>query len=186
MLIAVDVDLTVVDSLTPWLQEFQLVTGGRKVQNLDGNYRLEPEMQSILDELGIKDYKPMQFWDDPKLYDNLEPTLDSKRALFYLNSLGHDIVFVSACIAGHLESKKDFLHRHFCYSKGFIDTIDKHWVNYDVLIDDRIKHMELGHKHRPDSKHIMYTGIRQDGMSEQSDKYIKAINWREVLTHILN
>ena len=181
MLIAVDVDLTVTDTLSPWLMQFQLMTG-RRVLNLDHNYSLEPEMLRIMADVGlsINDYDPMELWDRSDLYDSAKPLPLCQNTLHQLNQEGHDIVFVSSCIAGHIDSKKRFLDRYFPYSAGFIDTVDKHWVNYDVLIDDRIKHMALGQKHRPNAKHIMFTGVREDGMPDQNKDYVKAATWSEV------
>lgn len=187
MLIACDVDLTVVDTLTPWLKEFETVTGGRKVLNLDRNYSLEPEMHQIMSEVGLTTdvYRPMEFWDRSDLYDNVLPLPMAENTLFKLYAKGHSIVFVSSCISGHIDSKKKWLDYEFPYHSGFIDTVDKHWVNYDVLIDDRIKHMALGHRHRPNAKHILFTGVREDGTPEQNKDYIKAATWLEVLS-ILN
>ena len=185
MLIACDVDLTVVDTLTPWMNEFKLVTGGRVVKNEDKNYSLEPEMNNILSELDITNYDPMSYWDHKDLYDHVRPLPMSEHALFELHKQGHSIVFVSSCISGHIDSKKKWLDYEFPYHAGFIDTSDKHWVNYDVLIDDRVKHMELGHRHRPNSTHIMFTGVREDGTREQNKDFIKAATWSDVL-HILN
>jgi 5'(3')-deoxyribonucleotidase len=90
---------------------------------------------------------------------------------------GWEIVFVSTCVADHRNSKINFLARHFPFMDGFIDTRDKHFIAYDLLIDDKIDHHKKGLEYRPKAKHLLYTAIRRDGTDVEADKYSQLPGW---------
>lgn len=163
-LIACDVDLTVVDTLTPWLKWFESIVG-LPVNNEDHEYDLVPEMRQLIHKAGVPYFDPMKYWHNPNLYDNLEPLNGSVMVLEALSKTS-DIVFVSSCVPEHMESKLNFLKRNFYFMKGFLSTHDKHFVDYDLLIDDKIEHILKGYEYRPYADHLLFTGVRADGQPE--------------------
>lgn len=178
--IAIDVDLTVVDTLAPWLDEFKYITG-LEVKNSDRVYSLEPEMYELIRQSGVPPFDPMTFWRDPSLYDMLTPLPGCVDVINQLIDAGYTVIFVSSCFSAHTDSKERFLKKWFPRHHGFISTTDKHFVDYLVLIDDRIKHMELGIQHRPHAHHIMFTGVRKDGMDHENDRFNHCDSWQSVL-----
>lgn len=184
-IVAIDVDLTVVDTLKPWLDEFKAITG-LEVKNESREYSLEPEMYELIRQSGVPPFDPMTFWRDPSLYDNLEPLPYCVEAINLLIDMGYTVIFVSSCFSEHTDSKIRFLKKWFPRHHGFISTHEKQFVNYLVLIDDRIKHMELGKSHRPDAHHIMFTGVRADGNEIQRMPFDKCSSWKAVLNFFFN
>jgi 5'(3')-deoxyribonucleotidase len=182
--IAVDVDLTVVDTLTPWMNWFYARTG-EHIKNEDGAYDLVPEMNEIIQRKGLS-FDPFDFWRIGDLYDELVPIPFSMLALASLSQAGHAILFVSSCVPEHTASKQAFLNKWFPYHNGFIATKDKHFVDYDVLVDDRIEHILHGQAYRPDAKHFLYTGIRQDGHPERDKPVLKNMNKLEYWSDLYN
>ena len=132
IVIAVDVDLTVVDSVTPWKAWYTKLTGHDLGEVTSENNNLEEMMKNHND--------PMQFWRQPDLYDNLQPIKEAVRALKKLHNMGYKIIFVSACQPEHEVSKRMFLGRNFPYHDGFISTGDKKHVACDYFIDDYKKY----------------------------------------------
>lgn len=131
-IIAVDVDLTVVDSVTPWVNWYKDLTGDDLGSLSSENNDLETLMKNHND--------PMKFWRDPKLYDKLEAFEHAKIYLQKIHELGIGIIFVSSCIPEHEESKRHFIRRNFPYSKGFVSTSDKKFVRCDYFVDDYKKY----------------------------------------------
>lgn len=176
-IIAVDVDLTVVDSLAPWMDWFKQRTG-RLPQNLNKVYDLVPEMREIVHEEGMS-FDPYEFWHHKDLYDGLSPIEGSVEALAEIRNAGDKIIFVSLCDPGHIDSKIAFLKRNFKYD-GFVATADKHWVGYDAIIDDRAHHLELGIMHRPHACHFHFTGVYRgtDGTMKPKEAF-NLPNWNE-------
>jgi 5'(3')-deoxyribonucleotidase len=131
-ILAVDVDLTVVDTVTPWKQWYTKLTGHDLGEISSENNDLENMMKRHAD--------PLVFWKDPKLYDELPPIPEAVEYLGKLNELGIDIIFVSACFPEHEQSKRMFVDRSFPYNKGFISTADKSYVRCDYFVDDYKKY----------------------------------------------
>ena len=183
MLIAVDVDLTVVDTLTPWMKWFDR-KAGKSIRNESGSYDLVPEMREIMKEQGV-DFDPMEWWRQPDLYDYMIPITAAVDKLKLASMCGYEVVFVSSCIPEHTKSKQDFLKQWFPFAKGFIATHDKHFVDYDVLIDDKIEHIRLGEMRRPKAIHLLYTGIRTDGAKGEAAQYRWLPNWNSLPRTIL-
>lgn len=148
--IIIDVDLTFVDSGTPWLHWMEQV------------YKVPPNAEMIqkdLDEKGHLDYNlsvyfpsplksqipPYEFWEDPHLYDKMEPMPGAVLAIRRLWSAGHPIRLVSFCKKGHFSSKVRFLKHYLPFldldkgtdGSGFYATKVKSGVSGGVIIDDR-------------------------------------------------
>lgn len=85
---------------------------------------------------------PMGFWEGSDIYDKVECYPWAKIVLKELYEEGHEILFVSYCFSGHLNSKVAMLRREFNFIKEedfhFIATKSKGYVDCDVIIDDRI------------------------------------------------
>ena len=135
-IIAVDVDLTVVDSLTPWLEWFEYKTGLTFNQDDLKGHRLESVMSEYMDEC------PLSYWSRTDLYDNLKPIDGSVQFLQDLHSRGNEIIFVTAHTPGHIYSKEEFLNKYFPFHSGIVHTKSKHLVRMDVMIDDNVNVLE--------------------------------------------
>lgn len=151
--IAVDIDLTVVDTGVVWWN-WLLETATLKDPDMTYD-SLSKRMYSYIIGLNIpsasydlsnyfKDFTvdPMEFWHKTHLYDNLEPIEDSVRVLEALKSMGYTIIFVSYCFNGHFDSKWNFIDRHFPFNDGVIATRQKRFINCDYIIDDRIEYVQ--------------------------------------------
>lgn len=182
--VACDVDLTVVDSLTSWYDWLRQYSD-EPVLNVSRSYDLRPEMRAILDRAGRPDIDPMTYWENDDLYDAMEPIVGSVEALKNIVDDGNELIFVSSCFPEHEESKVAFLETFFPFASAFISTHDKHFVAYDVLIDDKLEHMKLGTSYRPQAKHILFTGIRADGTDLQRMGFTKMNRW-DKLDYLLN
>lgn len=178
--IAVDVDLTVVDTLTPWFEWLRQYSD-EPVKNEHNKYDLAPEMESILDRAGYRDVDPLDYWRQHNLYHKLDPIPGCVEALEKAHKIGWNVVFVSSCFAEHTNSKAWMIKRHFPFAAGFIATHDKHFVAYDVIIDDRLDHMRLGTQHRPHSDHILFTGLRADGKPEDRKDFEILNDWKDFI-----
>lgn len=177
--IGCDIDLTIVDTYNPWMKWFEEHSGGRKITNVNGDYDLVPEMSHILQEAGSY-IDPFDYWRRGDLYDSLKPLLWSQSCLWYLKERGHKIVFISSCVPEHTASKIRFLDKYFSWRHSFIATHDKEFVDYDILIDDKLYHIQKGESERPDSRHILFTGIRTDGIFEHRSKYEQSNSWEDI------
>jgi len=127
-IIAIDVDLTVVDTVSPWKDWYHKLTGHDIGEISSENNDLETLMKRHDD--------PLKFWRDPKLYDDLMALEPALYFIEKIHDLGVKVVFVSACMPEHESSKKFFLRRNFPYMEGFISTADKRFVKCDYFVDD--------------------------------------------------
>ena len=136
-ILAVDVDLTVVDAVTPWRIWYKNLTGHDIGEVTAENNDLESLMHQHHD--------PLSYWRSNTLYDNLEPFPEAVKALESLSE--HvDIIFVSACFPEHEQSKRLFLKRNFPFMKGFISTHDKQYSKCDYFVDDYKKYCNQLHE----------------------------------------
>lgn len=175
--VAVDVDLTVVDSLKPWMDWFRQFTE-ETVKNESRDYNLVPEMKAILDRAGRQDIDPLDYW-RTDLYDGLFPVEGAYEALKRVKANDDILLFVSHCFPEHEASKIRFLKKFFPFYDAFISTEQKHFIAYDVLVDDKVAHAHLGHQFRPCANHIIYTGVRADGHVMDRVGYDKLEDWNQ-------
>lgn len=132
--VGIDVDLTVVDMITPWLQWYNQETGENLT--LDDLKGYEYHIQDLM----TKHKNPLSFWEKEDLYDNLSPMPEVKK---YIDNLSKyfKIVFISSCFPGHYKSKENFLKRYFSYA-DFIATHSKEYIDVDYFIDDYKKYID--------------------------------------------
>lgn len=169
-LLAVDVDLTVVDPVTTeygWVKWYHEQTGHDIYEDVIGK-------EFHLDELMHNHHDPMIFWKNPHMYDKLEPMPDSVRVLKELSEK-YTIAFVSHCFPEHHHSKHLFLKRHFPFMSGFIDTGDKHLVRPDVFIDDYAKYLRQVKEFNPDCRCIKI----KSSINNKSDDF-EFLDWNEI------
>lgn len=168
-ILAVDVDLTVVDSLTPWMAWFSKETGINFDPTTQSTYDLVPAMKSKLDEAGVINFNPFDYWKKSDLYDDLQPLPGAVEAISYLQrNYDLKLLFVSHCVPSHEDSKIRFLKRCF-KDYDFISTRAKGYVDYDLIVDDNIEVLSEAMKIRPNSPHVAFryfnTGMKlQPGM----------------------
>ncbi len=72
-LIAVDVDLTIVDTLTPWMEWFKNKTGIDCHPTMTMQFDLVPAMREICIENGLQFFDPFDYWRKDDLYDYMTP-----------------------------------------------------------------------------------------------------------------
>ena len=173
-IIGVDVDLTVADSsISHWDFLQQVSEDGNSCMPsgvLDYDLSTYFNLPKYIDS--------MDFWRYDDLYDvkpcdleldysakritrrAIQPIKDSVQCLQSLSSQGWEIVFISHIKGNHHKSKVNWLKRHFPFMDGFIATQEKHYVNCDVLIDDRHNHLN--------NSSILIDKIKFDTVYEQS------------------
>ena len=177
MIIGVDVDLTVVSSDRFWFDWCN-----SKVRNkLDYEEVMasgKPVPYDFGKLFGFTDPEvAMDFWHDESLYDNMLP-IEGAIAALKLLSKDHKIVFVSKLTGNHFESKHEFVQRNFPFADGFIGTSEKHYARVDLLIDDRIDHLNNVQRHciQPILYNTRYT---QDEMPATDMPFIES--WKDLL-----
>lgn len=131
-IIAFDFDLTFADSLGPWI-DWVNNSGARppiEWSEIVGQGDLVP----FFEQRGVKD--AWEYWLLSDLYDDMQPMENAVEVLQELKSRGHTVICVSKCTPEHLASKKRMLDKYVPFIDGFVDTGDKHFVDFDVIIDD--------------------------------------------------
>ena len=145
--IAVDVDLTLVDSLTPWTKWWEEKTGATFPWD-----KIGPEL-SINDALQLEmpREETVKYWLQDDLYDNLKPHAGSIQTLKFL-SFKYDVFFVSHCQDEHLDSKLRFLDKFFPFHSGLINTQNKAGIEADMYFDDHVAFTKTIVEKRPNAK----------------------------------
>lgn len=169
--IGVDIDLTLVDTLWPWINWFNekaknafdlspLYWGptGNKFQPISRQCYLDfkGDLAILMRErqIGINEilkFEPMSFWRQEDLYDDMSPLPGSMEFLtgLYRSLMAterfSDVQFVaiSKCEPEHERSKRRFIEREFKdMFSGFVSTDEKHLVAIDCLLDDNPKYVQ--------------------------------------------
>ena len=158
VIVGIDVDLTVVDSLTPWVCWFKAKTGIDFDPKSSAQYDLVPQMRKLCEDKGLIGFDPFEFWRSEDLYDSLEPIDGAMKAIEEMKNeffFDLDLVYVSHCVPSHEDSKRRFLAR-YSPKHSFVSTGDKGLVNYDILIDDNTDVLKKAMIRRPQSIHVSY------------------------------
>lgn len=178
-ILAVDVDLTVVDTLKPWLAWLFNKTGVMLEPSDMSQYDMMPIMRQKCAEMGFINFDPFDYWRGKDIYDNLMPIQHCADNLYGLAAyLGCELVFVSQCVPEHETSKRLFLQRHFS-PHSFVSTSSKWTVDYDYIIDDNAKVMAEGLLKRPQAKHIQFEGICHPWACKDNDGRFRLTGWSD-------
>lgn len=200
MIIAVDMDLTLVRSDIAWFKWLDEVVGGNGWSQILCRYT-ELELTGGCKELLPYDPAPLydgkfegtlvstfDFWENNHLYASLSPIIGAVEALEELKVRGHTIRIVSKTMKGHYSSKVKFIKRWFPFIKlngksgdAFVATHEKFAVQMDVLIDDRMENF----KQLPDTtlKILFDTPYEQDYTCPVD---LKSCNWSEIKDFIIS
>ena len=140
--IVIDVDITLVDSATPWM-----VWLTQNSTSFDSNrYDCDKLHQSISYNLSKyytmnEGVDGMDFWKQSDLYDELQCYDEALSAVKHLYERGHTITFASFCFPEHEASKIEMLKWEFGFIKPedfhFVSTKSKGRLKADIIIDDR-------------------------------------------------
>ena len=141
--ILVDCDLVLAASDIAWIVWLSSIAKSNdKIHNLDYNDLLDYDITSYykesLQESGRDGY---DFWRSTTLYDYVTPVSGAVGAVNKLASLGHEVVVVSSIKGNHAKSKYQFIARHFPSVNGIIFTKEKHYIDGDYIIDDRVSNL---------------------------------------------
>lgn len=140
MKIGVDVDICVVDTGEEW--EKWLLSSCNSYTEQYVKDKQVGVLEYDLSKYFIMPYgtDAYDFWRSPSLYQPLTPIENSTEVLLEL-SKKHEIIFVSAIKGLHASSKFYWIKKHFPFLKGCLFTFEKHYVDVDIMIDDRIKNL---------------------------------------------
>mgnify|MGYP000737111395 CR=1 FL=1 len=134
-IIAVDFDLTFADTLTPW---FEYCSGS------SGSWL---KMEDVPDSIGDLvpwfesqgAVNPFSYWTQSDLCDYIKPMENAVNVLNECIDNGYMVIFITHCVPEHEASKRRFVEKWLPRHSAFISTKDKHFVEFDVLIDDNYK-----------------------------------------------
>lgn len=168
-IIAVDVDLTVVEMIEPWITWYRDKTGENITSFDNKTWHIE--------DLMVHHRDPMEFWKNPNLYDDKLPIPYSVHVLTELHNIGYTIIFVSHCMPEHEDSKRYFIKRHFPFHSAFVSTGDKGYVKCDIFIDDSDKYLDKMDKSVISIMHKSLINTTQETHHPKMD-------WLEILDYI--
>ena len=124
----IDVDLTLVDTLSPWLRWFKARTG---VELKPNAYKVELQMQEHMNE------DPMAYWRGKDIYHDLKPYARSVNIVRKLIDQEFSVVFVTySPFTEQVVSKENWLSDHFGSDIPVIHTHHKELIDADIIIDD--------------------------------------------------
>ena len=172
--IVVDVDLTLVDTLTPWVEWWEFMTDSK----FDWT-KVGPDF-SINDQLKTKMTRKeyMVWWNRADLYDELKPHEGSRQLLRWYSALGYEIFFVSKCEPGHFQSKVRFLSKYFPFHSGLINTAAKHSIEADIYFEDHVDYTQKILNKRPHAK--VYQFVTRDNEYQLCKGAIPLKSWSDI------
>lgn len=142
--LAIDVDLTLVDSLSTW---FRAVSSPKSEIKITEVPTPQPDqvvdLAPWLEERGVVD--PLRYWMGSDIYDHtpvngsfIQFYNDLCQALEDVTGKRVETIVVSSCFPEHENSKRDLVKRTFDANTPFISTSAKHMVDFDLIIDDSL------------------------------------------------
>lgn len=142
--IAVDADLTMLDTLTPWLAHFGLTLKDVPPPEHEVCRDLVPWIEQNAKKNNWE--FPLDWWKNPKNYENvgsipncMEFLKDLASIVESLTSKTVQFIVVSSCFPEHESAKWkriDELYPDIFSAK--ISTSSKHFVDFDLIIDDSV------------------------------------------------
>ena len=153
MIFGIDVDLTIVDTLTPLIQfvRHKLPNEGQNelnkaIENFINNHDTYSDFHDLLN-FYLKKYNINQtaddYWRQADLYDNLQPYKEAIEVINWLYKNGFKIVFITTVYPEHYQSKLNFILKYYPYAYDFVSLDKKYLLGWlDYFVDDNIRHIE--------------------------------------------
>ncbi len=167
----IDVDLTVVDTLIPWINWWE------KETEMDFPWEELSPNNSINKILFKHLPSALDFWEKEDLYDLLLPIKHSVDVLKRI-SIDHDVYFVTKCTEGHYNSKVRFLNKFFPFNSGVINTPYKHLIEADLFVEDHTEYVKDILNKRPGSK--VYQFMTEDNKYQKVDGAVHVDCWSKI------
>jgi 5'(3')-deoxyribonucleotidase len=169
MIIAIDVDDTVLDLMNKWLSLYN----SEYNDNIDKNKITQWNFSQFLKpECGNKIYDYLEF---PNLYNYIAPIEGALEGINKLKNMGHRVIFVTAGMhkGKYLRLKElGFLDKE----EDYVEARDKSLILADVLIDDRPFNLwQFKGK---------YGIVFEEPWSDDEDLEYRAKDWKEVVSII--
>ena len=154
--VMIDVDLTLVDTLSPWLRWFKARTG---VTISPSSYHVEDEMREhMLHE------NPLDYWRGKDLYKDLMPFGLSTHTVRKLVDEGFKVVFVTwSPYPEQVISKEEWLAKHYGNDIPVIHTHHKELICADIMIDDNTEMLSKFLDHNSVRVALKYDTILNQG-----------------------
>lgn len=180
LIMNVDVDLVVVDTLSTWLQWFKENSRDNIDFNMswhNGSYHLSQTMREHMD------IDPDDFWRQDKLYDNAYP-MDGAVDVLKRLSERYEIRFISHSMAEHKHSKSNFLARFFEFHDGVyhVDADEKWEFAADVWVEDRVSTLDTLVQTQPDCTVFQMVNDMNREFIVQGAK--RVTNWYDIARYL--
>ncbi len=137
MIIAVDVDGVVLDTMSEVLARYNLDC--HDSLTLD-DIRAYDVGQFVRPECGRKIY---EYFETPEVYQAALPIVNADRGLLALEKSGHRLIFVTTAAPG-TEGVKRVVLKKYGYlhdDENYVECRDKSLIRADVLIDDNVMNL---------------------------------------------
>lgn len=174
MTVLIDVDLTLVDTLSPWLRWFKARTG----------VSLEPSEYNIEDEMRLHMFNedPLDYWRGKDLYKDLMPYPLSTHTVRKLLEDNFEVVFVTwSPFSEQIKSKEDWLTKHFGNDIPVIHTHHKELIDADVMIDDNTEMLTKFLDRNPERIGLKYdTALNKGWSAPYPQKSLTMKGWSSV------
>lgn len=149
MRILVDMDGVTADFLGHWCHVFN-TRYNRNVQPFDiETWRMHESIPGTTREQ-CEDL----IW-EPGFFLHLKPIPKAIETLTQFHQQGHEIVFLTACLAGH-EDKLAWLNRYFTFPFKSIFTTEKYMVQGNVFLDDNHENLKAWAEAWPDGVAVCF------------------------------
>lgn len=173
--IIIDIDQTIVDLLTPWLNEYN--------SRVEGDYFTPSDVAHYNPRnWGVREPRVLEdIICEPGWYlENVEAPVSVLETLERIYDCGHKLLIVSSWPSQHpgqIGEKVDWLHRNlpFLTESSFIFAQRKHNVVGDIFIDDCSEHIRRYYEVHPD-KIIYAPGYRYNHDVRKLCRYMSPID----------
>lgn len=178
--VMIDVDLTLVDTLSPWLRWFKARTGIELEAN---TYELSTQMAKYM----IHEC-PMSYWREKGVYEGLMPYPASTYTVRKLVDNGFRVVFVTwSPYPDQIAPKEQWLTKHYGNDIPVIHTEHKHLIDADIMIDDNPKMLSEFLEARSGRVALKYdTRLNQNWSAPYGKKSLTMRSWDSVQEYFTN
>ena len=173
--VMIDVDLTLVDTLSPWLRWFKARTG---VELNPSTYNIQNQMKEHM-----FNEDPMMYWREKDIYEGLMPYGLSTHTVRKLVDEGFKVIFVTwSPFAEQITPKESWLTKHFGNEIPVIHTHHKELIDGDIMIDDNIEMISKFLSRDPQQRVALKyeTSLNQSWYAPYPQKCLNMQSWTSI------